>query len=119
MISPIRPSIDTGSSDLAPEMYAALSQLARANDYALELDCDCWDFAVEIDRLFSLGLTTSDLRWLVKRGYVRHACELTLNDDTIRRFYALELTGMDRARILLGRPPRGLSVRGMLGMEVA
>lgn len=29
----------------------------------------------------------------------------------IRRFYALETTATDRARILLGRPPRGLSLR--------
>ena len=39
-----------------------------------------------------------------------------LPEDVIRRFYALELTAGDRARILLGRPPRGLSLRGMLGM---
>jgi lycopene beta-cyclase len=39
-----------------------------------------------------------------------------LPEDVIRRFYALELTPGDRARILLGRPPRGLSLRGLLGM---
>ena len=40
-------------------------------------------------------------------------------EDTVRRFYSLELTAMDRARILFGRPPRGLSMRGMLGMEMS
>lgn len=34
---------------------------------------------------------------------------------TIARFYALELTALDRARILVGRPPRGLSLRAALG----
>ena len=34
---------------------------------------------------------------------------------TIRRFYALNLTQRDRARILCGRPPRGFSVRRLLG----
>jgi lycopene beta-cyclase len=29
---------------------------------------------------------------------------------TVRRFYALELTALDRARILCGRPPRGFSL---------
>lgn len=34
-----------------------------------------------------------------------------LPEATIRRFYALDLTAGDRARILVGRPPRGLSLR--------
>jgi lycopene beta-cyclase len=42
-----------------------------------------------------------------------------LPESTIRRFYALELTAMDRARILVGRPPRGLSWRAALGMEAS
>lgn len=40
-----------------------------------------------------------------------------LPEPTIRRFYALALTAMDRARILVGRPPRGMSWRAALGME--
>ena len=34
-----------------------------------------------------------------------------LPEPLIRRFYALELNSTDRARILIGKPPRGLSVR--------
>jgi lycopene beta-cyclase len=37
-----------------------------------------------------------------------------LPEPTIRRFYAAELTAMDRARLLVGRPPRGLSLRARL-----
>ena len=37
-----------------------------------------------------------------------------LPEATVRRFYALELTAFDRARILVGRPPRGLSWSAML-----
>jgi len=40
-----------------------------------------------------------------------------LPEPVVRRFYALELTAIDRARILVGRPPRGLSVRAALGLE--
>jgi lycopene beta-cyclase len=36
---------------------------------------------------------------------------------SICRFYALQLTGADRARILVGRPPRGLSWRAVIGLE--
>ncbi|MDQ3335543.1 MAG: lycopene beta-cyclase CrtY [Myxococcota bacterium] len=37
-----------------------------------------------------------------------------LPEAVIRRFYALELTALDRARIIIGRPPRGLSLRAAL-----
>jgi lycopene beta-cyclase len=37
----------------------------------------------------------------------------------IRRFYALETTEIDRARILVGRPPRGFSVRARLASRLA
>ncbi len=40
-------------------------------------------------------------------------------EPLIRRFYALELTALDRARMLVGRPPRGLDWRAALaGPEV-
>jgi lycopene beta-cyclase len=38
-----------------------------------------------------------------------------LPEATIRRFYALRLSGTDRFRILAGRPPRGMSWRAALG----
>ena len=39
--------------------------------------------------------------------------------ETIRRFYALELSQTDRARILCGRPPRGFSLRRWLARSVS
>ncbi|MCE9574724.1 MAG: lycopene beta-cyclase CrtY [Deltaproteobacteria bacterium] len=42
-----------------------------------------------------------------------------LPEATIRRFYALELTAFDRARILIGRPPRGMSWRAALALGEA
>lgn len=38
----------------------------------------------------------------------------TLSEPTILRFYALRMTTLDRARVLVGRPPRGFSVRRIL-----
>lgn len=38
-----------------------------------------------------------------------------LPEETIRRFYALDMTLSDRVRILSGRPPRGFSLRRALG----
>ena len=42
-----------------------------------------------------------------------------LPEPVVQRFYALQLTAMDRARILLGRPPRGLSLRAALSLQGA
>jgi lycopene beta-cyclase len=65
---------------------------------------------------FALRLNKMLFRWFApERRY--HVLErfYRLPEPTIRRFYALELTALDRARILVGRPPRGLSWRAALG----
>jgi lycopene beta-cyclase len=49
-------------------------------------------------------------RWHVLERFYRE-----MPEDTIRRFYALDLTWRDRARLLSGRPPRGFSFRMALG----
>ena len=37
-----------------------------------------------------------------------------LSEPLIRRFYAMRTTEIDRARIFIGRPPRGMSYRAAL-----
>ena len=57
------------------------------------------------------------LNWLMFRAYPPTSAgtcssgSTGMPEDTIRRFYALDLTVGDRARLLLGRPPRGFSFR--------
>jgi len=58
------------------------------------------------------------LNWLMFRAYPPasrwHVLERfyrEMPEDTIRRFYALDMTVADRARLVLGRPPRGFSLR--------
>jgi lycopene beta-cyclase len=58
------------------------------------------------------------LNWLMFRAYPPgsrwHVLERfyrEMPEGTIRRFYALEMTVWDRARLVLGRPPRGFSFR--------
>ena len=60
-----------------PDLKTVLSQLAKALACARQTDTDPWQFAVEIEHLIADGLTTSDLRWLVSRGYTAHAYEVT------------------------------------------
>jgi lycopene beta-cyclase len=52
-------------------------------------------------------------RWQVLARFYR------LPEATIRRFYALELSAGDQARLLIGRPPPGLSLRARLARRAA
>lgn len=78
--------IHAAEADLAPEVEAALVQLAIARSYAMDLGSGPWEFAVEIERLTDVGLTASDLRWLVQKGYVSHGREVTQPGDRSRQF---------------------------------
>lgn len=64
-------------------------------------------FALLLNRLLYRATPEAE-RWRVLSRF--HA----LPADVIRRFYALESTHADRARILCGRPPRGISLRRAL-----
>lgn len=65
---------------------------------------------------FALRLNTMLFKWfppdqrfqVLSRFY-------RLPEPVIRRFYALAMTAMDRARIVVGRPPKGLSIASALG----
>ena len=64
-------------------------------------------FGLLLNRLLYRATPDAE-RWRVLSRF--HA----LPAASIRRFYALESTRADRARILCGRPPRGLSLRRAL-----
>ena len=83
------------------ELFGAdLRALARAHRDQLR-------FAHRLNRMLFEWFSPAARRNVLERFY-------RLPEATIARFYALQLTAADRARILLGRPPRGLSLRGML-----
>jgi hypothetical protein len=70
---------------LTPEMQAALrlwsSVVVGRGDEA-----DPWATAIRMDQLLGVGLTQCDLRWLVAKGYLRQAREVTVSGDAVRRF---------------------------------
>lgn len=72
----------------APCLQRAVVQLAEAHDYGQDGEVEPWQYAVEIESLFAVGATESDLRWLVEGGYVEHAREVTGPRDLSRRFMA-------------------------------
>lgn len=61
-------------------------------------------FCLILNRLFFGAFAPAD-RWNVIERFYR------LPEDTVRRFYAMQLTASDRARIVCGRPPKGFSLR--------
>jgi lycopene beta-cyclase len=54
------------------------------------------------------GAMIPESRWTVFERFYR------LPDETIKRFYSMDLTMGDRVRLLVGRPPQGLSIRAAL-----
>lgn len=64
-------------------------------------------FACLLNRMLFLGFAPELRRASFERFY-------RLPADTVRRFYALSMSRTDRARIVCGRPPHGLSARGLL-----
>jgi hypothetical protein len=70
----------------------ALSLLQSARVSALELRRSAWEFAVEISQLHAAGVTNTDLRWLLCKGYVEHGAERIRAAGSQRSF--LRLTGL-------------------------
>ncbi|MEJ7602709.1 MAG: lycopene beta-cyclase CrtY [Kofleriaceae bacterium] len=64
-------------------------------------------FATRLNRMLFGWFQPRDRYHVLERFY-------RLPEARIRRFYALQQTAVDRARMFLGRPPRGLSWHAML-----
>lgn len=67
-------------------LRAGLALLRQAHLYALDAGADLWDFALENDHLYRVGLTINDLRWLVGRTFVEHGQEVSFYGDPHRSF---------------------------------
>jgi hypothetical protein len=68
------------------QLDGALRLLEHAKACARDADHQAWDFAVEIESLLDAGLTRSDLRWMVSKGYLEHADESTRPGHRRRTF---------------------------------
>ena len=85
----MRPSPDPlahVSAAMRPRVRSALGLLLEAYESAADSKRDPWDFAVEMPELRNAGVRTTDLRWLVGKGYIQHATEKTKPGDTRRIF---------------------------------
>ncbi len=73
------------------EIDCALKLLRQATSYAKDVGEDQWQFAVEIEEFRKIGLTDSALRWLLCKGTIKHAEEVSKRDDRYRSFRTLGL----------------------------
>ncbi|HEX5703952.1 MAG TPA: hypothetical protein VFX97_12180 [Pyrinomonadaceae bacterium] len=71
---------------LNESLRAGLVVLWRAYIGAQYTGASAWDFAQRISRLHEAGMTSSDLRWLVAKGFAEHGQETTGDRDSRRSF---------------------------------
>lgn len=71
---------------LRPKLQKTLFTLLEAFEYAEDTESGIWDFAISIQHIDELGVTETDLRWLVKKGIIDHAREITSEGDDGRQF---------------------------------
>jgi hypothetical protein len=64
-------------AELSQSVAKAVRWLQKARRYAQETAHNPWDFAITIAELRRAGVSENDIRWLVCRGYVEHAKEIT------------------------------------------
>jgi hypothetical protein len=96
------------------KLRAAFAVLLEAFDYAVDTRSDYWEFAVSIGHFHELGLNETDLRWFVRKMYVHHAREVTVQGVNGREFrptgdltfckrtcFVLTDSGVSMARLLL------------------
>lgn len=90
---------ETVATSAPAELSARLGELAARTTRQQR-------FASLLNRMLFRGLAPAQRYAAFERFY-------RLPAETIGRFYALTLTRADRARIVCGKPPRGMSARGL------
>jgi hypothetical protein len=67
-------------------LRAGLAILWRAYLCAQDTGVNVWEFALRTGRLYEAGMTASDLRWMVAKGFVEHGEEMSDYDKPHRSF---------------------------------
>jgi hypothetical protein len=72
--------------EVSSQLQCGLLLLLESSAYAHTLAEDAWEFSVEWPELQRLGLNCNEGRWLIHKGLVHHAREVTSVEDERRRF---------------------------------
>lgn len=79
-------SSESNSPLIDESLRAGLALLWRAYVCAQDSSVNVWDFALRTRRLYEAGITSSDLRWLVAKGFAEHGQETSGYDEPHRSF---------------------------------
>lgn len=64
---------DSGfSSRKAQQFSQFLNALLEAEEYAADLKCSTWEFAIDIVDAKAMGIHMNDLRWMIRKGWIFH-----------------------------------------------
>ncbi len=98
---------------------SGLRLLLKSFDYSRDAEIDPWQFAVEWEELESRGITTTDVRWLLAKGYAKHAKEITLPMEDHRGFLPLSPTCLTADMCFILTPAGGHAIQNVLFAEKA
>lgn len=79
-------SLSRIASEVLQRGEVGLRQLLDAYCYATDVARDPWQFALELKILQNGGLSVNELRWLISKGFVEHACEMDGLQKPARKF---------------------------------
>jgi hypothetical protein len=98
-------AVETWLAPLPVLRDRALRELLKAYRCAYELGHPPWEFAVTIRELRGLGLSETDVRWLVRKGYLEHRLEVMQPEHAQRRFSQIANLGLtERSCFVLTAP---------------
>ncbi len=101
-----------------PRTRLALRLLLEAWECAQRMKVSPWEFAVEIATFHAVGITNTDLRWLLSHGFVEHGIEVTAVGQPHRDFRRLpNLTLPKRTCFILTTPGVARSLVVVAGMD--
>jgi hypothetical protein len=65
----------------ARQFSSFLRALKDAQEYAQDLQCSRWEFAISLAELGATDVQIHDLRWMIRKGWIHHNGEATLEPD--------------------------------------
>lgn len=81
--------LNLDANEFTKPLVTALFMLFRARQYARDAAMNPWHFAVEMEEFYRLGVTKSEVRWLILKGLAIHAQEAFSQQQNARLFKKL------------------------------
>ncbi|MFO1040748.1 MAG: hypothetical protein U0941_03130 [Planctomycetaceae bacterium] len=103
-------------SEVASGMKAGLAALLRAHDCAQDAEASTWDFALHVSELFQNGMSMSDIRWLIAKGFTEHGQETSVYGKPHRTFRQTDGFVIDIATCFV-LTPAGVNLAQTVSMQ--